>query len=908
MLLKNIVIVPKNSETELLKKMLNRIYIDSKIKTLSFSELFKNKNYKFDLLLYDITDINDKEVIEKLKTFQKIKNQPTICLISDFKNSFVIDAQSLKNTDFILKPFAQTEITKLLDLIYLKHQYDKQLHSNLQLDLLIETLQEGIMVVDEFETIIYANSAVAKLFNNSQENLIGKNLSELIDEEGYKKIIEETNLRKKGITNSYQLEIRDENGIKFYLQINATPRFIDNKYKGALATIIDITTQKKIELELQRKNIYLQNLLDVAKKLTGSLELNKVLSKIGEGAKELLKADFCGIFFLSPRFIKPIISIPDNFLSKNKIELNKCTIAQKLKEGKTISINKDEDIYKEITGINIKGSNLIIAPFITDNKAIGGMILTRNFKPFFKDELFVAESYAAYASSAIKNAQTFEKLQKEIKSRRQAKRKLEKTQLRLSSIIKNVPNIVLYEVSKKSVYVTDNFKQLTGYDKENLIKNQNFMYKYIHPEDIEFVKSKVKEWLKNPTENLTVWFRFKKPDGNYIWLEDRKTFIKNKNNNGYITGVLIDTTNLKKAEEALRQSEARYRAVVEDQTEFVNRFKPDGTLLFVNNPYCNYLGMSFEELIGKNWIEMYPESKQRIVRKRLKTLSINNPVATYEYEKVLPSGEVRWEEWTYRAIFDGDGNIKEIQSVGKDITERKKAEQLLLRERNRAEFFTDLMSHDINNLNHGIFSYLNIILRDKTLSEQTKIRIKTCLHLSQEISSLIDKVRLLSDIDDISIELKPINISEILKNVIKTVTINSPKKIVHINYDFKDKDIFILANELLETVIYNILNNAIKHNDKKVVEINITHMYSKFTKFYRFEFHDNGPGVNDEYKEKIFNRMERAETDKRVHGFGLGLTLVKNIVEKFGGKIWVEDNVFGEPEKGANFVILLQSR
>jgi signal transduction histidine kinase len=304
---------------------------------------------------------------------------------------------------------------------------------------------------------------------------------------------------------------------------------------------------------------------------------------------------------------------------------------------------------------------------------------------------------------------------------------------------------------------------------------------------------------------------------------------------------------------------------------------------------------------------MYPKEKQEIVRNRLKSLSKTNPVSTFQYEKMLPSGEIRWEEWTYRAIFDRDGKVKEIQSVGKDITERKKAEQLLLKERNRAEFFTDLMSHDINNLNHGIFSYLNIILRDENLPEQTKIRLKTCLHLSEEISNLIDKVRLLSDIDDISLELKPINITKLMENVIKTVSINSPRKIVMIDYDFKNKDIIVKANELLETVIYNILNNAIKHNDKKDVKINITHMYSKYTRFYRFEFHDNGPGIEDEMKGKIFNRMVRAGNDKRVHGFGLGLTLVKNIIEKFGGKIWVEDNVFGDPSQGSNFVVLLQA-
>ncbi len=906
MILKNIALIPNNDNTQKIKEILEKIYSEAKIKVLSYSEILEKKNHKFDLVLYDVDKIDNTELIDNLNKFKNVNHFPTVCLISDFRNSAITSSGLSIENDFIIKPFAKEEIVKLLDLIYLKHQYDKKLYNKIQIDMLIETIQEGIVLVDDKENILFANKAFTRLFSEKEENIIGKNIADLVSKKTFEEILHQTDFRRQGITNSYELEVAKDDGNKYYLQINATPRFLNGKYSGALATIIDVTPQKRIELELQKKNKYLNNLLNVAKNLSGSLELTTVLKQIGEGAKTLLSSDFCGIFFLKKDFIVPIISIPQNFLPKEKFELGDCTIASLIKNGKTIFINKNHDVYKKIKGINIKGSNLIIAPFIIDKQSIGGIVLTRNFKSYSEEELFVAESYAAYASSAIKNAQIFEKLQKEIKNKRQAKRKLEKTQLRLSSIIKNVPNIVLYEVSKNSVYVTENFKALTGYDKQNLINDQNFLYNYIHPEDADFVRTKVRQWLKNPKEDLTVWFRFKKPDGKYIWLEDRKTYIGNKKGEGFITGVLIDNSNLKQAEEALRQSEARYRAVVEDQTEFVNRFTPDGTFIFVNNTYCNYLGKSFEELIGKNWIEMYPKSKQDIVRKRLQSLSINNPVGTYEYEKILPSGEVRWEEWTYRAIFDSEGKVKEIQSVGKDITERKKAEQLLLRERNRAEFFTDLMSHDINNLNHGIFSYLNIILRDTNLSPQTKIRLKTCLHLSQEISSLIDKVRLLSDIDDISLELKKVNFTEVLNNVIKTVTINSPKKVVEINYDFENEKIYVLANELLETVIYNIFNNAIKHNDKKVVKINITHMYSKYTKFYRFEFHDNGPGVSDDFKDKIFNRMERAETDKRVHGFGLGLTLVKNIIEKFGGKIWVEDNVFGDHTQGANFVILLQ--
>ncbi len=96
---------------------------------------------------------------------------------------------------------------------------------------------------------------------------------------------------------------------------------------------------------------------------------------------------------------------------------------------------------------------------------------------------------------------------------------------------------------------------------------------------------------------------------------------------------MIDNSHLKKAEEALRESEKRYKAVVEDQTEFINRYRSDGTFTFVNDAYCRYLGRTPDELIGKNWLEFFPVERQEVVRMRLFSLKPNDPVATYQYRK-----------------------------------------------------------------------------------------------------------------------------------------------------------------------------------------------------------------------------------------------------------------------------------
>ena len=130
-----------------------------------------------------------------------------------------------------------------------------------------------------------------------------------------------------------------------------------------------------------------------------------------------------------------------------------------------------------------------------------------------------------------------------------------------------------------------------------------------------------------------------------------------------------------KKERALRESESRYRAIVEDQTELVNRFLPDFSLTFVNDATCRYIGRSREELIGRSFMPFLFKKDQERVREKLSSLTPEKPVAVLEHQVILPSGEINWAQWINRAIFDNQGRLIEYQSVGRDITGLKNIEQ-----------------------------------------------------------------------------------------------------------------------------------------------------------------------------------------------------------------------------------------
>jgi PAS domain S-box-containing protein len=138
-----------------------------------------------------------------------------------------------------------------------------------------------------------------------------------------------------------------------------------------------------------------------------------------------------------------------------------------------------------------------------------------------------------------------------------------------------------------------------------------------------------------------------------------------------------DVTAQKQAEAALRESEERYRAVVQDQTEVIGRFDADFRRTFANEADCRLFGKPLDELLGQSFFDTVPPALVEELRARLLALTPDHPVDVGENEKILPDGSVRWFAWTNRALFDSQGRTTGYQSVGRDITEERQTEQAL---------------------------------------------------------------------------------------------------------------------------------------------------------------------------------------------------------------------------------------
>jgi|GEM_PF-435757 len=144
-----------------------------------------------------------------------------------------------------------------------------------------------------------------------------------------------------------------------------------------------------------------------------------------------------------------------------------------------------------------------------------------------------------------------------------------------------------------------------------------------------------------------------------------------------VFAVVRDITERKKMIEALRESERRYRSIVEDQTELICRFLPDFTVTFVNEAYCRFFNIKKEDIQGRSFMTLIPEDDRQEVADQISSLSVENPLLTHEYSVLMPDGTIGWQQWTNRAIFDEHGTLVSYQAVGHNITDRKRTEEAL---------------------------------------------------------------------------------------------------------------------------------------------------------------------------------------------------------------------------------------
>ncbi|MBD3157240.1 MAG: PAS domain S-box protein [Candidatus Lokiarchaeota archaeon] len=353
----------------------------------------------------------------------------------------------------------------------------------------------------------------------------------------------------------------------------------------------------------------------------------------------------------------------------------------------------------------------------------------------------------------------------------------------------------------------------------------------------------------------------------------------------------------------MMDTEQLYSNILEGSTSLIHSIKPNGSFEFVNRAWKNTLGyteeetdeMTIDRIIFPEMIHKHKEMLDSVFNGNRVT-DFNSIFVSKDGERVFVEGNIlpRVEE----------SQVVAAQCYYRDITKEKETRIRLKEERKQSEFLLDLMLHDITNINQEIITTFEITLHHPDLPSDLKEIVEEGLEEVDRASNLISNVRKISIIEERSHSTESKDLGKAILDAAAEVDSTFPDKKMKLNTNVNENEYFIMADEFLDDVFFALLHNSMKFDEKKEVEIDIELEEISHTPFLRIDIKDRGPGIPDKDKEQVFAKVSGKR--EGILGLGLGLTLVKKVLENYGGQIRVEDRVQGEYTKGVNYVILLR--
>lgn len=425
----------------------------------------------------------------------------------------------------------------------------------------------------------------------------------------------------------------------------------------------------------------------------------------------------------------------------------------------------------------------------------------------------------------------------------------------------------------------------------------------VHPDDQPLWLERTRSLLREGQVRCRL--RLRDSRGGYHWILDEARLLRDDLGQPLeVVGLWLDVSEATEAAERVRQSEERYRVLVEDSPAMICRYRPDLSLVFGNRPLADYLHCTPQQLVGMNLDQWLSPGQREAFVQRLEALTPEQPMSSAEICLQLPGREHAWWIWADRGLFDAQGRLLEIQAVGRDNTELRRSQQQLLQGAKMAtlgELATGLM-HELNQpLNVMRMAAVNAMKRLENGTAEPTYLLEKLQRIEAQVERagrLVEHMRVFGRRSEVERAAFPAwaavvgavaLLDEGLRGKGVTLQVEAPRQLAQV----------LGHQDQLEQVLINLLVNArdaLLQQARPEARICVHQSLAPGQVMLWVE--DNGGGIDPLLLERIFEPF--FTTKPAGVGTGLGLSVSHGIVVAMGGSLWVENR-----GKGACFCISL---
>ncbi|HEX7155480.1 MAG TPA: PAS domain S-box protein [Thermoanaerobaculia bacterium] len=720
---------------------------------------------------------------------------------------------------------------------------------------LIDQAQEGVWVVDAAGKTTFVNEKMAEMLGCSADALQGLPIFDFIVDEMRHVAVRNLHRRPNEPAEAQDFRFRRRSGGFFWGLLSTSPLFDElGRYHGTLVLISDITARKEVEATLRRRETQLSMAQELAS--LGSWEWDLVANRI-TGAPELRR--LLNVETSRPIRLHHVISLihPEDVRGV-------CDAAERAVAARSL-FELEWRIVRENGAIaHVHARAHVVCDERGTPLRLSGMV-------------------------------------QDITLRKAAERALQASEERYRNLVARIPDVAWTADDKSLQFMSPNIERLIGYTSEEILAGGHDLWaSRVHPADRDAMFGAYHEMYRRGVgAEYEVEFRFQRKDGRWIWMQERAAVNLESDSSLRAFGVLVDVTDRRAAEEALRDSENRYRTLVDQAHDIIFSIDIDGHFVSLNPAFEAITGWKAGDWIGRHFEEIFVAESVPVAFDHFADV-INGggkrTVVTYKVK--CRDGGVVMIETTAQALVAG-GEVVGTIGIGRDVTRRRAAEAEQEREKRLASLgqLAASVAHEFNNVLMSILPFAELLRRRVTGDERVEIATKHIMQAVRRGRQISQEVLRFSR--PANPELSALEVNDWLADFTREAAALLGPKYRLQSHTLAQDAIYIEADRaLLEQVATNLVINA---RDAMPGGGNVTLEVRRGSDPEHIELavRDDGPGIKPEILERIFDPLFTTKPS----GNGLGLTIAYQAMSLQRGTL----RVTSAPGEGSTFAMVFRT-